>query len=108
MIAGLASLAALGSLTVTVRTYRLSLQGQLTDRYTTAVAQLGDDKLEIRPGGIYALERLAVDSKRDHPTAVEVLSAYVRERTRATTRARPPGRRTAYFLDTEPPYGVKW
>jgi uncharacterized protein YjbI with pentapeptide repeats len=100
IIAGLAGLAALGSLTVTARTYRLSLQGQLTDRYTKAVAQLGDDKLDIRLGGIYALERLAVDSKRDHPTVVEVLSAYVRERTRsrAAPRVRPPGRRTAYPL----------
>lgn len=100
LIAGLAGLAALGSLTVTARTYRLSLQGQLTDRYTKAVAQLGDDKLDIRLGGIYALERLAVDSKRDHPTVVEVLSAYVRERTRtrATPRTRPPNRRTAHPL----------
>lgn len=98
LIAALAGLAALGSLAVTTRTYRLSLQGQLTDRYTKAVAQLGDDKLDIRLGGIYALERLAVDSKRDHPTVVEVLSAYVRERTRARAgpRTRPPGRRTAY------------
>ncbi|MBO0822443.1 MAG: pentapeptide repeat-containing protein [Actinobacteria bacterium] len=98
LIAALAGLAALGSLAVTARTYRLSLQGQLTDRYTKAVAQLGDDKLDIRLGGIYALERLAADSKRDHPTVVEVLSAYIRERTRATTRARPLGRRTAHPL----------
>lgn len=75
MIAGLAGLAALGSLALTTHTYRLTQQGQLTDRYTKAIAQLGDDKLDIRLGGIYALERIAVDSKRDHPTIVEVLSA---------------------------------
>jgi hypothetical protein len=100
IIAGLAGLAALGGLAVTARTYRLSLQGQLTDRYTKAVEQLGDDKLDIRLGAIYALERLAVDSRRDHPTVVEVLSAYVRERsrTRAARRTRPPGRRTAHPL----------
>lgn len=98
-IAGLAGLAALGSLAVTARTYRLTLQSQLTDRYTKAVAQLGDDKLDIRLGGIYALERLAVDSKRDHSTVVEVLSAYIRERTRGNTRTRPLGRRTAHPLD---------
>ncbi|MBN6039986.1 pentapeptide repeat-containing protein [Amycolatopsis sp. 195334CR] len=96
LIAGLAGMAALGSLALTARTYRLTQQGQITDRYTTAVGQLGDDKLDIRLGGIYALERLAVDSKRDHPIVVEVLSAYVRERTasRATPRVRPPGRQT--------------
>jgi len=81
IIAGLAGLAALGGLAMTVGTYRLSLQGQLTDRYTKAIEQLGDDKLDIRLGGIYALERLAVDSKRDHPTVVQVLSAFVRDRT---------------------------
>ncbi|MBL7491891.1 hypothetical protein [Frankia sp. AgW1.1] len=32
--------------------------------------------------GLYALERLAVDSQADQRTVVEVLSAFVRERTR--------------------------
>jgi hypothetical protein len=96
LIAGLAGLAALGSLAVTTRTYRLTQQGQLTDRYTKAIAQLGDDKLDIRLGGIYALERIAVDSKRDHPTIVEVLSAYVRERTAHVQLVRQASRRTAH------------
>ena len=56
LVAGPAGLAALGSLAVTARTYRLTQQGQITDRYTKPVAQLGDDKLEIRLGGVYALE----------------------------------------------------
>lgn len=79
LVAGLAGLAALGSLIMTTRTYRLTQQEQLTDRYTKAIDQLGSDKLDVRMGGIYALERIAVDSQRDHPTAVEVLSAFVRE-----------------------------
>jgi hypothetical protein len=54
-------------------------QGQITERYTKAVEQLGSDKLDVRLGGIYALERIAADSERDHPTVVEVLSAFVRE-----------------------------
>jgi hypothetical protein len=55
-------------------------QGQLTDRFSKAVGQLGTkDSLEVRLGGIYALERIARDSVRDHPTVMEVLSAYVRE-----------------------------
>lgn len=80
LIAGLVGLAALGGLVLTARTYRLTQQGQITDRYTKAIEQLGAEKLEVRLGGIYALERIAVDSKRDHPTIVEVLSAFVRER----------------------------
>ena len=58
----------------------LSEQGQLTDRFSKAVEQLGNkDSLEVRLGGIYALERIARDSVRDHPTVMDVLSAYVRE-----------------------------
>jgi hypothetical protein len=66
---------------VAARTYRLTQQGQITDRYTKAIEQLGADTLDVRLGGVYALERIAVDSKRDHPTVVEVLSAFVRVRT---------------------------
>jgi len=84
LVAGLAGLAALGSLATAARTYRLTQEGQLTERYTQAIEQLGADKLDVRLGGIYALERIANDSKRDHPTVVEVLSAFVRE------HAQPP------------------
>jgi hypothetical protein len=51
----------------------------VTDRYTKAVEQLGSDKLEVRIGGIYALERIACDSARDHPTVMDVLTAFIRE-----------------------------
>ena len=89
LIAGLAGLAALGGLIFTARTYRLTEQGHITDRYTKAIEQLGSDKLDLRLGGIYALERIAVDSKRDHPTVVEVLSAFVREHSDPTKAAAP-------------------
>ena len=47
----------------------------MTDRYTKAIEQLGPDKgLDVRIGGIYALERIARDSPRDHPTIMEVLA----------------------------------
>lgn len=60
-------------------TYRLQQAGQFTDRFTKSVAQLGDDKIEIRLGGMYALERIAKDSPDDHWTVIEILSAYIRE-----------------------------
>ena len=43
----------------------------------------------MRLGGIYALERIAVDSKRDHPTVVEVLGAFVREHGQPATQPNP-------------------
>jgi hypothetical protein len=55
-------------------------EGQITDRFTKAIAQLGDtEHLAVRLGGIYALERIAKDSKEDHWPIMEVLTAYVRE-----------------------------
>ena len=49
-----------------------------TARYTEAIAQLGSEYLAIRLGGVYALERIAQDSVRDHGVIVEVLAAYIR------------------------------
>jgi hypothetical protein len=59
------------------RTFRLTEQGQVTDRYTKAIEQLGPDKLDVRIGSIYALERVAYDSARDHSTVMEVLAAFI-------------------------------
>jgi hypothetical protein len=64
------------------RTFELTEQGQVTDRYTKAIEQLGSDKLDVRIGGIYALERIARDSAKDHPTVMEVLTAFIREHSR--------------------------
>jgi uncharacterized protein YjbI with pentapeptide repeats len=37
---------------------------------------LGSQSLDIRLGGIYALQRIMQDSARDHPTVVSVLAAF--------------------------------
>ena len=74
-----AGLFAAGALVFTARNFTLSREGQVTDRYTKAIEQLGSDKLDVRIGGIYALERVARDSAKDHPTGMEVLTAFVRE-----------------------------
>ena len=74
-----AGLFAAGALVFTARNFTLSREGQVTDRYSKAIEQLGSDKLDVRIGGIYALERIARDSKRDHPTVMEVLTAFIRD-----------------------------
>jgi hypothetical protein len=71
--------AAVAALVFTGRTFTLSRQGQITDRYTRAIEQLGSEKMDVRIGGIYALERVARDSSPDRPTVMEVLAAFVRE-----------------------------
>ncbi len=92
--AGIAALAASTTLTETKRANRASddreREAQVTDRYTKAIGQLGDIQLAIRLGGIYALERIAVDSERDHRTIVEVLSAFVRTSSQPAASNRSP------------------
>jgi hypothetical protein len=66
---------------------QLTEQGQVTDRFGRAIDQLGSAKLDVRLGGIYALERLMKDSPPDESNILEVLSAYVRDHTRTSTGA---------------------
>jgi len=44
---------------ITARTFELTEQGHITERYTKAIEQLGDQELAVRLGGIYVLEQLA-------------------------------------------------
>ncbi|MGW6902655.1 pentapeptide repeat-containing protein [Streptomyces sp. NPDC054919] len=53
-------------------------EGQVTDRYVEAIKLLGSASLAERLGGIYSLERIMDDSKRDAKTVIEVLAAFVR------------------------------
>jgi hypothetical protein len=53
---------------------------QITERFTRAVEQLGNQQSSaIRLGAIYSLERIAGDSLRDHWVVMEILAAFVRE-----------------------------
>ena len=57
---------------------RVEEEGQITERFTRAVDQLGHSKLDVRLGGLYSLERIAKDSEADRPAIYEILTAYVR------------------------------
>jgi len=69
-------------LVYTALNFRLSRESHVTDRYTKAIEQLGSEGLDVRLGAIYALERIMIDSPRDHPTIVEVLATFAREHSR--------------------------
>jgi hypothetical protein len=90
LLQGLAGLALLGGALITWLQFQattqathgqlqLSLDGQLTERFTKAVEQLGSEKLELRLGGIYALERISRDSERDRASVIAILTAFVRQ-----------------------------
>jgi Pentapeptide repeats (8 copies) len=60
----------------------LAQQGQITERFSRAIEQLGSDKEDVQLGGIYTLERIANDSPKDRRTTQAVLGAYVRTHAR--------------------------
>ncbi|MGX1887026.1 hypothetical protein [Streptomyces sp. NPDC055287] len=63
---------------ISSRELDVAQEGQITDRYTKAVENLGNDSMDVRLGGIYALQRIMEDSVRDHPTTADVLTTFVR------------------------------
>jgi hypothetical protein len=79
----------LGQLRTAHEQLDLTQQGQITDRFTKAIDQLGmtDDKdppdnkvEEVRLGGIYALEQIAEDAPdKYHWPIMQVFAAYVRK-----------------------------
>jgi uncharacterized protein YjbI with pentapeptide repeats len=70
----------------TARGFQLAREGHITDRYSKAIEQLGNENADVRIGGIYALERIARDSSVDRDTVVDVLATFVREHTRIDPR----------------------
>jgi Pentapeptide repeats (8 copies) len=62
-------------------------QGQIGERFSRAIGQLGSDKLDVRLGGIYELEQLARQADDRRLVIYEVLAAYTRQHApRSTTR----------------------
>ena len=59
-------------------TDRDATERRITELYTKAVEQLGNDKAPVRLGGLYALERLAQDNPAQRQTIVNVICAYLR------------------------------
>jgi uncharacterized protein YjbI with pentapeptide repeats len=74
------------ALLYTARKHSLDRSGQVTDRFSKAIAQLASERQSERIGALYALERIMRDSAPDHSTVVETLAAFVRERARRAAR----------------------
>ncbi|MEA5624415.1 pentapeptide repeat-containing protein [Nostoc sp. UHCC 0251] len=56
-----------------------TLEEIVPERFSKAIEQLGNEKIETRFAAIYALERIAKDSHKDHWTIMEILAAFIRE-----------------------------
>jgi hypothetical protein len=57
---------------------RDAAEQRVTELYTHAVDQLGNDKAPVRLGGLHALERLAQNNPDQRQTIVDVICAYLR------------------------------
>ncbi|CAI7976213.1 conserved hypothetical protein [Frankia sp. Hr75.2] len=99
LTAAAALTAVAGGLIALDETRRANRDTHVRELYVEAVKLLNDAELGIRLAGIYALERIARDSIADQRTVVEVLAAFVRQRTHhqatptPSLRRPPPGRR---------------
>jgi len=80
---------------------RISEEGQITDRYNAAITNLGSRSIDIRLGGIYALQRLMQDSPRDQATVIAVLCAFVRDQASYHPRTLNPPEPVEYQQPTD-------
>jgi hypothetical protein len=78
LIQGLGGAAVLVGVYFTFRQLRVVRQGQVTDRFTRAVDQLGSSSMDVQLGGIYALQQISRDSRDERSAISEILAAYVR------------------------------
>lgn len=87
LLTALAGAFAGGTLYFTARNLTVARRGQVTDRFSKAVDQLGQSGLEkaaVRIGAIYALEQIARDSVELRAPIAEMLTTLLRSRESAT------------------------
>jgi hypothetical protein len=100
----LQGLAGLGLLVGAVFTWwqlQVTRQGQVAERFSTAVAHLGHDNLDVRLGGIYALEIIARTSAADRNIVTDLLSAYVVRHGQATETQREQWMQARHAADDQ-------
>lgn len=78
LLQAVAGLLVLAGAAATWRQVQVSREGQITERFTRAIDQLGSDNQDIRIGGAYALERIARNSPEDRNTVQFIMGAFIR------------------------------
>ncbi|MET7329497.1 pentapeptide repeat-containing protein [Nonomuraea sp. NPDC005650] len=86
LLQGVGGLVLLIGAYLTWRQLKLSRHGQATESFAAAITHLGDPSLDVRLGGIYALERISRTSPADRRPISEILSSFVGNRTRDPQR----------------------
>ena len=99
VIQTLAGLGFIGTAFLAWRNSQLTEDKNVADRFTKAVEMLSDkERLEVRIGGIYTLERIAKDSKKDSIVVTKLLLAFVRRKTRESDYIRD---HSPWLVDSE-------
>jgi uncharacterized protein YjbI with pentapeptide repeats len=91
---------------LTWRQVRTAREGQITDRFTKTIEQLGNEKAEVRIGGIYALRQIAENGVYARPIA-EIYAAYLKTHSRGGAAAGESGQPDNSFVGAEP-VGDRW
>jgi hypothetical protein len=78
LLQAVAGLLVVAGAIATWRQVQVNRDGQITERFTRAIDQVGSDNPDVRIGGIYALERIAMNSPQDRNTVQYILGAFVR------------------------------
>ncbi|HEY3464189.1 MAG TPA: pentapeptide repeat-containing protein [Amycolatopsis sp.] len=78
LLQAVAGLLVIAGALATWRQVQVNREGQITERFTRAVDQLGGENIDVRIGGIYALERVARNSAADRPQVQYILAAFIR------------------------------
>jgi hypothetical protein len=88
LLQGLAGLGLLTGAVFTWRQLQLTRQGQAAERFTAAVAHMGDGNADVRLGGVYALELIARTSPNDRDAVVDLLCAFIRRHASVSAETR--------------------
>jgi uncharacterized protein YjbI with pentapeptide repeats len=75
-------------------------QGQITERFTRAVEQLGSADMAIRVGAVFALERIAHESEKDRASIIDLLAAFTRDHCGLSNSGTAPARE-AHRISTD-------
>ena len=86
MIQILGGIAFISTFYFSYKTYILSNEQQITNRFTETIKLLSNENKEIRIGALYALERLSKDSEKDKISILQIINAYVRNHAPRVTK----------------------
>jgi hypothetical protein len=77
LLQSLGGLVLIAGAVATWRQLQINRHGQITERITRAVDQIGSANVDVRVGGVYALKRVAKNSAEDRSAITTILATYV-------------------------------